>query len=54
MRTLRLLLLDESGTETVEWGLMAGLVVGGLVLTLAAIGVWLKSRFESLQADLGA
>lgn len=54
MRTLRLLFLDESGTETVEWGQMAGLVIGGLVLTLAAIGVWLLARFESLQTDLGA
>ena len=33
---------------------MAGLIVGGLILTLIAVGLWLKSRFDSLQTDLGA
>lgn len=45
---------DERGTETVEWGLMAGLIVGGLVLTVAAIGLWVKTKFGALQTDLGA
>ncbi len=45
---------DERGTETVEWGLMAGLIVGGLVLTVAAIGLWVKNKFTTLQGDLGA
>lgn len=48
------LLSDERGTETVEWGLMAGLIVGGLVLTVAAIGTWVKTKFQELQTDLGA
>ncbi len=48
------LLSDERGTETVEWGLMAGLIVGGLVLTVAAIGTWVKTKFNELQTDLGA
>ena len=45
---------NERGTETVEWGLMAGLIVGGLVLTVAAIGVWVRNKFTELQTDLGA
>ena len=45
---------DERGTETVEWGLMAGLIVGGLVLVVAAIGTWVKLKFTQLQTDLGA
>ena len=45
---------DERGTETVEWGLMAGLVVGGLVVIVFAIGAWVKTRFADLQTDLGA
>ena len=48
------LLSDERGTETVEWGLMAGLIVGGLVLVVAAIGTWVKDKFATLQTDLGA
>ena len=49
---LRSLLVEENGTETVEWALIAGLIVGGLILVLAAIGLWLKSRMEGLQTDL--
>ncbi len=48
------LLSDERGTETVEWGLMAGLIVGGLVLTVAAIGAWVQTRFTQLEVDLSA
>ena len=48
------LLSDERGTETVEWGLMVGLIVGGLVLTVAAIGSWVKARFDALEGDLTA
>ncbi len=51
---VKTLLSDERGTETVEWGLMAGLIVGGLVLTVAAIGTWVKTKFQDLQTDLGA
>ena len=54
MRKFRSLLLDTRGTETVEWGLIAGMIVGGLVLTIAAIGVWLNSRFEDLQDELAS
>ncbi len=43
----------ERGTETVEWGLIVGLVVGGLVLTVAAIGIWIQTRFDNLQTELG-
>ena len=45
---------DEKGTETVEWGLMAGLIVGGLIAVVFAIGAWVKNSFEELQTDLGA
>ena len=45
---------NERGTETVEWALMAGLIVGGLVLTVAAIGTWVRNRFGQLETDLNA
>ena len=47
-------LSDEKGTETVEWGLMAGLIIGGLVVIVGAIGFWVKTKFQDLQTDLGA
>ena len=48
------LLSDERGTETVEWGLMAGLIVGGLVLTVASIGTWVQGKLATLQSELEA
>ena len=43
---------DERGTETVEWAMMTVLIVGGLVLIVAAIGSWVEIRFVELQEDL--
>lgn len=54
MSSLKSFVANESGTETVEWGLMAGLIVGGLILTVAAIGTWVKGRFDTMKTDLGA
>ncbi len=45
---------SERGTETVEWGLMAGLIVGGLVVTVVAIGAWVRDKFNELNGDLNA
>ena len=49
---LRSLLIEERGTESVEWGLIAGLVVGGSVLVLMAVGVGLHLRMEGFQTEL--
>lgn len=46
-------LRDESGTETVEWGIMAGLIVAGLVTVVAGIGTWVQGAFETLSDGLG-
>ena len=52
MNLLKSFFANERGTETVEWGLMAGLIVGGLVLTVAAIGTWVREKFNELNTDL--
>lgn len=54
MSKCRTLLLDERGTETVEWGMIAGIIVGGLVLSVLAVGVWLNARFDDLRDELDA
>ncbi len=54
MNLVKSFMANERGTETVEWGLMAGLIVGGLIVVVAAIGTWVKGRFDSMQTDLGA
>ena len=43
---------DERGTETVEWALMAGLIVASLVVIVLALGTWVRNRIEGLQAEL--
>jgi pilus assembly protein Flp/PilA len=49
---VRRFLFDESGTETVEWGIMAGLIVAGLVGVVGTIGTWVKGKFDTLSGDL--
>lgn len=51
---LRSFLVEERGTEAVEWGLIVGLVVGGTVLIVIAVSVWIAARMEGLQIELGA
>jgi len=43
---------DERGTETVEWAIMAGLIVVGLVAAVATIGGWVSSQINGLATDL--
>lgn len=38
MRQLMAFLKDESGTETLEWGLVCGLIVVGAITAIAIIG----------------
>lgn len=43
---------DEQGTETVEWGILAGLIVAGLVGLFAGIGTWVNGKIQTLHDDL--
>ena len=54
MLSLKKFVTDERGTETVEWGIMAGLIVAGLVGIVAAIGTWIHGKFDTMKTDLGA
>ena len=54
MRLIKRFLRDERGLETVEYAIMAGLIVSGLVAIVVSIGEWVKGRFQALQAELGA
>ncbi|HEY8749616.1 MAG TPA: Flp family type IVb pilin [Tepidisphaeraceae bacterium] len=40
---------DESGMETVEWGVLAALIVAGLVGVIAGLGGNIKTKFTALQ-----
>jgi len=54
MKAVRRFLQDDRGLETVEYAIIAGLIVSGLVAIVVAIGTWVKGRFQTLQSDLGA
>jgi pilus assembly protein Flp/PilA len=43
---------DERGLETIEYAIVAGLIVVGIVAIVAAIGVWVKGKFTALNQDL--
>jgi len=45
---------DEEGLETVEYAIIAGLVVVGTIASISAIGTWVAAQYQALQAALGA
>ena len=52
--SLKSFVSDERGLETVEYAIIVGLIVAGLVTVIATIGDWVKAQFDNLAADLGA
>jgi Flp pilus assembly pilin Flp len=48
MKTLKRFIMDESGLETVEWAVIAALIVAGLVGVITLLGNAVKARFETL------
>ncbi len=47
-------LSDDRGLETVEYAIIAGLIVTGLVAIIVAIGTWVKGVFTSVKTEVGA
>ncbi len=46
--SVRSLFRDEQGMETVEWGVMAALIVAALVGVIAALGGNVLAKFQGL------
>jgi len=56
IRTLRHFWNDERGTEVLEWGLVAGLIVVGAIVAILAIGpkvadIWNDANEQIPDAD---
>jgi len=53
MRSARTLLQrfwsDDAGMETVEWAVLAALIVAGLVAIITGLGTNVKNKFTTLQ-----
>ncbi|KKM87666.1 hypothetical protein LCGC14_1266600 [marine sediment metagenome] len=45
---------DERGLETVEYAIIAGLIVVGTIGLIASIGVWVSSKFTALDTGLSS
>ncbi len=54
MQSFQRFLDDDRGLETVEYAIIAGLIVTGLVAVVVAIGNWVKGEFDELKTDVGA
>lgn len=46
-------LSDEKGLETVEYAIIAGLIVIALIALMTAIGTKIKNKFQALNDGLG-
>jgi len=49
MNLLKKFVRDEAGMETVEWAIMAALIVAGIVAIIAGLGTNVKAKFTALQ-----
>jgi pilus assembly protein Flp/PilA len=45
---------DDKGLETVEYAIIAGLIVVGTVAAITAIGGWVSGKFTDLRTALNA
>jgi len=50
MRTLKRLVVEETGMETVEWAVLAAIIVAGLITVVAGVGSNVMSAFSKLQS----
>ena len=50
MEVLKRFWKDERGLETVEWAVIAALIVTGLILTVKSLGGKVKQAFVDLDA----
>ena len=54
MNNAQRFLEDDRGLETVEYAIIAGLIVGGLIAIISAIGAWAKTNMNAVKTGIGA
>jgi len=52
MKSLKSFLSDDKGLETVEYAIIAGLIVVALIAIITAIGTKVQSKFQALNSAL--
>ncbi len=54
MNLVKRFVRNDEGLETVEYAIIAGLIVVGTIVAITAIGIWVSAQFQALQSTLGA
>jgi Flp pilus assembly pilin Flp len=54
MNTLRRFVSDDRGLETIEYAIVAGLIVVGVIAAVTAIGIWVGNNWDNFKTRLGA
>ena len=49
---LKKFVTEEAGLETVEYAIIAGLIVVGTIVAVASIGTWVSGKFSSLDSGI--
>jgi len=49
---LKAFVREEGGLETVEYAIIAGIIVVGVITTIVSIGTWVSGKFTTLNAGL--
>ena len=52
-RIVRKFWSNDQGLETVEYAVIMGLIVGAVIVVLAAVGVWVAGVYTTLQTNVG-
>jgi pilus assembly protein Flp/PilA len=52
MKMVKKFLVADDGLETVEYAIIAGLIVVGVIATVVSIGTWVSGKFTTLNAGL--
>jgi len=47
-------LADDRGLETVEYAIIAGLIVGACVVAVMVLGQWVQATYGDLKNEMGA
>jgi pilus assembly protein Flp/PilA len=50
--TIKQFVVAEEGLETVEYAIIAGLIVVGVIATVVTIGTWVSGKFTAINAGL--
>ena len=51
-KMLKRFLIDEKGTETVEWAIMIGIIAVAAIGAIVLIGQWVVGKFTELEGAL--